>query len=234
LFNWPRKIVPITSIELDDNNPRIYAENNNQKEIMRELVEKHNVYGLVKKFLEKGYFPIESLILIDGQKYRYRVVEGNRRVAALKIIHNVDSAPKKTRARFQRLLQNVDPNIRKELRRVQAVIAPSREDANIVIADKHIENMLERWDTVMQARFFLSQISKGREFEDIQDEYGVSASRLTRLIRLGEMYAVALNMPLDDGTFAEVSDETRFSSSTLERLYNNGHLEKCRDPAPSR
>lgn len=84
---WTEKIVAVTNLSLDPKNFRIPATASplGPRDLIADLVEQENAYGLARDIVEQGYFPTESLIVVveDGKNI---VVEGNRRLAALKCL----------------------------------------------------------------------------------------------------------------------------------------------------
>jgi hypothetical protein len=92
--SWPQRAISVTTLQLDPQNPRIPPTDREltQPELIAELVEHDDVYGLAKEIVEQGYWPLESLIAVkEGSKSI--VVEGNRRLAALKVLINPTLAP---------------------------------------------------------------------------------------------------------------------------------------------
>jgi hypothetical protein len=78
------------------------------------------------------------------------VLEGNRRVAALKLLLNPDGAPEKYKGKFRSLSRSLD---RPLLKKVQAVVAPSREAATPIIIEKHTHTTIKPWSVLMQAGY---------------------------------------------------------------------------------
>ncbi len=94
---WPEKNVSVTSLVLDTRNPRIPAASRRVKErdVIAHLIEHDKVYELAQAITEQGFFPTEILIGLEegGKKV---ILEGNRRLAALKLLISPSIAPKGT------------------------------------------------------------------------------------------------------------------------------------------
>lgn len=114
---WKVRDLTITNLYLDPLNPRLPEadEGLSQRRLLEKLVENEKVYDLAKEIADKGYYPTESLIIVenDGKKY---VLEGNRRLACLKLLFNPDAAPEKHKKKFQALSDRIDTNSIKKVR----------------------------------------------------------------------------------------------------------------------
>ena len=94
---WKRTSGSVTRLMLDPLNPRLPEADRelSQRELLAALIENDDVEGLAKSVVDKGYYPLEPLIAIDGENGNRIVIEGNRRLAALKLLISPDGAPKK-------------------------------------------------------------------------------------------------------------------------------------------
>ncbi|WP_162149153.1 ParB/Srx family N-terminal domain-containing protein, partial [Asticcacaulis benevestitus] len=98
----PRVITKISTDELrlDPRNPRLYNgksfnDNSEEHELVKALSDHADLDELIKSISENGYLSIEPLVII---KYKgddkFTVLEGNRRLAALKILKSPELAKK--------------------------------------------------------------------------------------------------------------------------------------------
>ena len=98
---WPTQSTKITRLRLDPENPRLATsvKRPTQQELIADLLEHEEVMDLVRDIARQGYFPNESLVAIrDGANTI--VIEGNRRLAALKLLLNPSSPPTPTRNEY--------------------------------------------------------------------------------------------------------------------------------------
>src|SRR5690349_3725474 len=92
------KILPhaidVDTLDLDPSNPRLPEEiqGKPQAEILTYLWENDVLEELVDSYLANGYFQSEPLITLQEKSKRRTVVEGNRRLAALMILHQMPPA----------------------------------------------------------------------------------------------------------------------------------------------
>src|SRR3989344_7359072 len=146
---WEERRIAVADLTLDALNPRIPVNGKipSQKELIVELVENDKVYELAELIVENGYLPDQYLIVVreDG---RLVVVEGNRRLSAVKLLLNPHNAPTDYQRRFSTLSERIDPSTISELK---TLIAPSREAAIPLIVSKHTDPSVEEWAPIMQA-----------------------------------------------------------------------------------
>ncbi|MGF7452734.1 ParB N-terminal domain-containing protein [Pasteurella bettyae] len=103
--------INIKSLFLDSKNPR-HIPIENQKEIIKHMIEKEKVKELAKDIAEKGMTnPLDliGIVVEDGKKI---VLEGNRRVCALKLLNNPALAPKKYQKYFEKLQKQMSDPIK--------------------------------------------------------------------------------------------------------------------------
>ena len=96
---------------------------------------------LAKKIADAGgLYPNESLVVVieDGKKI---VVEGNRRLASLKLLNSPDLAPEPMIARFRTLSHSIG---QQAIEKVDIVVAPSRAAAAGLIVSRHTGDFVKR------------------------------------------------------------------------------------------
>ena len=85
--NWPTKLLSVANLRLDERNPRLGRETSSRapREIIQYLFKHDKAKDVAESIVTRGYYPNEPLLAIreDGH---YVVVEGNRRLAALKAL----------------------------------------------------------------------------------------------------------------------------------------------------
>lgn len=97
------KTVKLDELFLDPNNYRLINEKNytevSENELLNEIVQKRtlsmvcgprneNIQDLLDSFRENGYLPVDQIQVRKIEEKKYLVLEGNRRVSALKILKN--------------------------------------------------------------------------------------------------------------------------------------------------
>lgn len=104
------------------------------------------------------------------------------------------------------------------IKRVRVFFAPNREAAGPLIASKHTRDQIERWSTIMQARFFRSLAKVGLTPQEIATRYGRTPGDVAGFLRVDEMYDIACAMDLPENVRQIVHNPRLFPAAVLERL----------------
>ena len=92
--------LPINEIYLDEQNPRLPTTvGRGQDEMLRYIARNTSITELMTAIAENGYFPGEPIIVVPREARGHSVVEGNRRLVALKLLSDPSLYPKNTRVR---------------------------------------------------------------------------------------------------------------------------------------
>ena len=164
--SWDSYEYKVSALTLDLHNPRLgYLENvYSQTDILKVLIEKEKVYDLARKISEEGYFVGEEpIICIENN--RKVVLEGNRRVAALKLLRNPTKylAPAKARILQNNIIKNgIDVN-----GKVRCYISPNRLLANPIIYERHRGDAVQKWKTGNQYAYVARLYQEGLSIDDI-------------------------------------------------------------------
>ena len=170
--------IPIQDLALDPKNPRIVVEPNaSQESLTRYLYERESLDELVMSFVENGYFPEEPLVAVLDQGFsKYEVVEGNRRLATLKLLLDsslqdklgVTGWPELTDAQRSRL----DP--------VPVVVYANRADVLPYLGFRHITGA-KKWAPFQKARFIAQLVGENLDLAAIEKLIGDSTQAVKKL-----------------------------------------------------
>jgi hypothetical protein len=222
---WQTRPIRITNLRLDPENPRIppAPDRLTQVELIHYFCHHYKVYELARSIAEDGYFPDEKIVVAEENDELY-VLEGNRRVAALKLLVNSDLAPDDMKDRFSRLTGIVD---RKKVAECEATIAPSRAAAAKLILEKHTQPSVLKWSRLMQAGFYHNKLTKqGASIDELSRSYNLSPGNIQKFLRMSDMYHLAASMDLPQDVQDKVLDPQNFPISGLERLYESPEMRK--------
>jgi len=223
--NWKESEYLVTSLSLDPLNPRLpeIDKKLSQKELIEELIKHEDVYEIAKSISEDGYYPVERLICVKEGNKKY-VVEGNRRLAALKLLISPESAPEREQKKYRTLSNSISSL--EQIKKVKVTIAPDRKSANHYIRNKHTSPTIRPWKPIQQAKFYKNMIISGSTIADISKDYMVPVGEITENLQLLDMYNIACNIKLPDDTKEFVLDSRRFPVSTLQRAFQNQEIKK--------
>ncbi len=172
-------------LSLDPRNPRLYngkdfSENAETHELVKELANSADLEELIQSISENGYLSIEPLIIMP-RKGKYIVLEGNRRLAAIKLLKDPDLA-RKCRVVVPKKLKY---NVEKSLEEVAVYLVESEDDARSFIGFKHV-NGPHKWDSFAKAQFaykwFVSERDKGLTIDDITNKLGDSNNTVRSIV----------------------------------------------------
>ncbi len=158
--NWPTKRLPVTSLHLDAKNPRLGRETMTgaPREIIQYLFDHDKAMEVAHSIVTRGYFPNEPLLGIK-EKDKLVIVEGNRRLAALKALRQPDLIEGSLYHQIERLSRQVeDPD---DIARVPVTLAPTRRATDRLIAGRHIGTPVLAWQAENRASFILEKIDEG-------------------------------------------------------------------------
>ncbi|HUS47801.1 MAG TPA: hypothetical protein VM098_06770 [Phycisphaerae bacterium] len=218
--NWPTKRHSVASLHLDAKNPRLGRETTVRapREIIQYLFEHDKALEVAQSIAARGYFPNEPL-LATKEDGRLIVVEGNRRLAALKALREpglLEGAYRRKLERLSKLLEDPD-----SIARVPATTAPTRRATDRQIAGRHIGTPVLAWQAENRASFILEKLGEGYTNEQLRDQLGFSlahiqAARHTRAI--ADM-ARSLDLPVE--VKAKLENPRAKLFTTLERIFES-------------
>lgn len=186
-MSFPKSQVSIDQLEFDIENPRLVRGDGSTPTkvptIIKTLHEIADLSELINSICANGYLDIEPIIILDQEGVdHYIVLEGNRRLATLKLI--LDSA----------LAEECNISVSDECRTklsgfntINAVIVKDRLDAEAYIAFKHVNGPF-RWDSYAKARFVTDWYIRGIKadkpvsIEDIAKSIGDSNDTIRSFI----------------------------------------------------
>lgn len=180
------KALPIVEVGLDElrvdlGNYRIPDRPTSQAAAMDYLFLYADTVGLARMILRDGYFDSEPLIAVED-KPGYVVLEGNRRLSALKALRDPAVVPEHEATirallkRFQLEAENLPDTVR-------VLIAPSRASARQHIARLHTTQSKKPWGRDEQANYYYNSVRNGTQtVEQLKQEFpGVNVVRFIKL-----------------------------------------------------
>src|ERR1022692_2307003 len=133
IVSWPTKRISVANLHLDSKNPRLGRETTSRapREIIQYLFDHDKALEVAESIACRGYFPNEPLLAIV-ENGRHVIVEGNRRLAALKALREPGLLEGSVQRQVERLSRRItDPQ---GITTVPVTIAPSRRATDRQIA----------------------------------------------------------------------------------------------------
>lgn len=215
--NWSKRSLSIEHLKLDINNPRFSYQSTkklNQTEIVKFLIERYEVYELAKDVAMNGYMLGEEPIVCKEDD-AFVVLEGNRRMAACKILLNPHKYLSKIKA--QTILA-----YEFSLEKIDCHISPSRKDANFLIYRKHNGVPIKRWDKVNQDTFLHNLVTLEQiKIEEISKSLGITASEIRKSLRRYYSHQYAIKLFSESSSIIDKIAQEDFPITSFERFYES-------------
>ena len=166
--------LPMHQLRLDPLNLRLPEayQGASKTQLLEYIAETYSGIEVARSIALHGYFHSEPLIVISGTEDSYIVVEGNRRLVALRILAQPDLAAELDDAdEWRNLADEADlPE------RIPVVIVRDRQSVAPIIGYRHISG-IEPWEPYPKARFIASLVEdENLEFQAVADLVGERSS----------------------------------------------------------
>ncbi|MDR1238002.1 MAG: hypothetical protein LBK28_07155 [Propionibacteriaceae bacterium] len=208
----------LKEIQLDPKNVRLEVTDAKvEADIIEDLFVNENALGLVEGICKVGYLTHEIPVVLK-RRGKYVMVEGNRRLAALKAIQNPMLVPD-YQARVNALAASLPD--RSTLSRVRVMIAPNQTEADQLIAAIHTGNLRRPWSPSRQAAFFQAQIDADRKLPELLTRYPTIDVR--RFVFRAHIINLFRSIHYDDAELQDFLATKRWAKglSTLARIYES-------------
>lgn len=230
-YEWLEKKTPrsVDQLRLWPFNPRLNLEEDHVKnsdfveDFIQEASDKKNFFALINSIANDGFVPADPVVVWQNEEnQKYYVAEGNRRVLALKLLRNPNTAPKSIRSYIRKVSNKINLA---EIEKIPVNVAPTFEDAEWYINQRNSSSSLQKpWTRVQQQRWILELYNKyNGDFDVIISKTKLSKSELENFFRILEIRdfikkPVARKLLNDDEYNKARSD--RFPITILERFFN--------------
>ena len=183
--------VPVERLRLDCRNPRLLGtdEDASDEAIIARLYLSSGLGELLQSISANGYMDIEPLVVICGRDIDngdLTVLEGNRRLAALRLLREPGLADRIASSQgFPITVPRIDKSLRATLNHVSVYPVADRERVRPLIGFKHI-NGPAKWDTYTKAQFVARWYEAGRsegiDLADIALSIGDRHNTIQRMV----------------------------------------------------
>ena len=167
----------LADLFLDSRNPRLGLHNLSQRITQEEVLDLMKDWALEElavSLLENGYWPQEALIAVHeplGKKQVLVVVGGNRRLAALKMIHRTASG-EETSSKWKDILKGYSKEAIDRLDQIPYIPKESRQSVAAYLGFRHVTGIKE-WDPAEKAQFIAYLIEDEKlTYEEVRRRIG--------------------------------------------------------------
>lgn len=180
--------LPLNQLYFDPQNPRFAryfgSQEQPESDIIERMVKNENVQELMGSIGEQGYFAGEPLLVAqDTAKSGYIVVEGNRRLAALKLLNNEFVEKQLPSIIHIRDTAKVRPE-----QVVPCIVFKHRREILRYLGYRHITGA-KRWDSLSKAKYlkellitFFANQSPEEQLKGIAQEIGSKPSYVAQML----------------------------------------------------
>ena len=191
ITNATQENVELNNLFLDPKNPRLpYSINRSQKDMLEYLAKYTSIEDLMNAIGENDYFVGEPLITFkdDG---KYYVVEGNRRLTALKLLSN----PLECSRPSAKIIE-ISNNAKFKPQNIPVILLNNRIEALPYLGYRHITGV-KQWEPLAKARYIKDvfdttdiKISTSERYKEVADTIGSRKDHIKRNLEALAVYNV--------------------------------------------
>jgi hypothetical protein len=209
------EVISIEDLELDHDNPRLPSSVGRTQDAMLQYIAREtSIEELMSVIAENGFFEGEAVIAYKKPKSKgkYIVIEGNRRLAAVRLLKDPGLYPKRKR------IQEIAEHAEHKPKELPVIVYEKREDVLTYLGYRHITGV-KQWDPLAKARYMLQLFEQTDKRKSAEDRYREVAreigSRSNHIRRSLDALAVFKEMEVNSFYNIEGLDETTIEFSLL-------------------
>ena len=192
------KFIPTEDLHFDPNNPRFYRLNDSSSvpAVIEEMLDDEGVQDLMLSIGQKGYFEGEPLLVTKADDGRMIVVEGNRRLAATKLLNRELEPPKRKQKSIEIIRSETTEEAPTEL---PCIEYPTRKEVLRYLGYRHITGVKE-WDSLSKAKYlaqlrddFYTGFAKPQQLKGLANDIGSKPAYVGKLLTALSLYIKADN-----------------------------------------
>lgn len=196
--------IEIEKLYLDIKNPRLpsHLQDGNPKKIMEHLARTTAIDDLMDSIASHGYFDGEPLVACPNDEGQLVIVEGNRRLTALKLLHNPNEISQPS-AKIIKISNEAE----KKPSKIPVVVRENRKDVLPYLGFRHITGV-KQWEPLAKARYLKQLFDTTSDDLEPDDRYkfvarliGSKSHHIKRSLDALAVYNIA-----EDNDFFEISD----------------------------
>lgn len=217
---WQTKTLAVANLHLDARNPRLGrgATSWSPNQIAQYLFDHDKAMVVAESIARNGYFPNEPLLAVKEDK-RWVVIEGNRRLAALKALREPGMLEGKAATQAERLARRIDDP--SSVKQAPVTIAPSRRAADRIVVGRHIGTPVLAWRGENRASFILEKVDEGYTNDDLRDQLGFSDAQIAEARQTRAIADMARSLDLSDDVKEKLNSPRTNVFTTLERVFDS-------------
>jgi hypothetical protein len=214
-------LLKVADLEFDKKNPRFPKEiaKGSPEDLIERFIRDERLLELVESIGDHGFFPGEPLLVVRDKGHNV-VVEGNRRLAALKLLNNEIKPPE---GRIS--IDNAIKAARFKPKEVPCLVFSDEKQTLRYLGFRHITG-IKAWSALQKARYIerlreenYSDLSIDEALKRLAKETGSKASYMGQTLTALSLYKMAEEANFFD--YKVKSDEIDFSVLSTALSYTN-------------
>jgi hypothetical protein len=199
----------VDQLSLDPANPRLPQDlqGAEQHRLLRYLSDEAVLDEIIQSYVDNSFFQHEPLIAFEDDEFGFVVLEGNRRLAALKILLGEPDAREEG---LEPLLDEPpSPELLRDLQEVPVYVVADREEVHKYLGYRHIGG-IKSWSAEAKARYLMLETDRAasqgeqRPFLDVARRVGSNSqgvrnsyTAITLLRHAREEFGIQINYVLE-------------------------------------
>ena len=222
-----KRSIDAADLLFDTKNPRLVGEHLSDQatdiQIIKNLAEGADLAELVISIEENTFVDFEPIVVIAAPDNKFRVLEGNRRLAAIRLLQNESIAQQIVQILKHPIKRPVRQPVLDSIEKIPAIIVTEEADAQSYIGFKHI-NGPHKWTSFAKAKFVTSWFKKGTAIDEIARKVGDKNQTVKDLIA----GMLVLDQAEEEEIF-DVKDRTKRGVFGFSHLYTALNRKEYRD-----
>jgi hypothetical protein len=217
---WPTRLIDITNLHLDTKNSRLGRETLSRapREIIQYLFDNDKAAEVAESIAYRGFFANEPLLAVN-EGGKFVVIEGNRRLAALKALREPGLLEGSWGRKMERIVR-LFPAVQ-TITKVPVTIAPNRRATDRQIVGRHIGTPVLAWKAENRASFILDKIEEGYDNERLSNQLGFTTADIQNARETRAIADMARSLDLRDEIKAKLASPRAKIYTTLKRVFDS-------------
>lgn len=217
---WTAKPIPVASLHLDPKNPRLGRETTARapREIIQYLFDHDKAMEVAESIAYRGYFPNEPLLAVKKDS-KLVVVEGNRRLAALKALREPGLLQGSHAKKVSRLSRRVTDIA--SISKAPVVTAPNRRSTDRQVAGRHVGTPVLAWQAENRASFILDKLDEGYTNDELRDDLGFTLQDIQKARQTRAIADMSRSLDLAEEVKAKLDNPRAKVFTTIERVFES-------------
>lgn len=205
-------IIDLEELRLDKANPRFSSSTliGGEREVKEiDIIDYLLQYGNVAQLAESinennGLYDEEWISCYINDKNEIIVLEGNRRIAACKILKDPSLVIEQTKNEIHipSVYEKTLPNISK----IKAILYDDEVDAQVYIAAKHTKPEIKKWETIEQCNYYYEQFVSGLSPLLISKRVGEDVKKICEKIRWFSLFKMVFNVVIAEHKTVKIEE----------------------------